>query len=108
MARLGAWISAARLDPDSPLFISMSRKGQGEKLSPRAVSLIYEAHVGEAFLAHSTRVCGAVDQLGAGIATGSIAQSGGWKGEQMVVRNSKRLAVKQSGAAIVAHKQVRA
>lgn len=108
MARLSAWISAARLDPDSPLFIPMSRKGVGERLSPRDVSRIYKARVGEAFSAHSTRVGGAVDQLGAGIATGQIAQSGGWKGEQMVARYTKRLAVKQSGAAILAQKQGRA
>lgn len=108
MARLSAWISAARLDTDSPLFVPMSRKGQGERLSPRDVSRIYKARVGVAFSAHSTRVGGAVDQLGAGIASGQIAQSGGWKGEQMVTRYTKRLAVKQSGAAILAQKQGRA
>lgn len=108
MARLSAWISTARLDPDSPLFVPMSRKGQGERLSPRDVSRIYKGRVGVAFSAHSTRVGGAVDQLGAGIASGQIAQSGGWKGEQMVARYTKRLAVKQSGAAILAQKQGRA
>ncbi len=108
MARLSAWISAARLDQDSPLFVPMSRKGQGERLSPRDVSRIYKARVGEAFSAHSTRVGGAVDQLGAGIASGQIAQSGGWKGEAMVARYTKRLAVKKSGAAILAQMQGRA
>lgn len=108
MARLSAWISTARLDPDNPLFVPMSRKGQGERLSPRDVSRIYKGRVGVAFSAHSTRVGGAVDQLGAGIASGQIAQSGGWKGEQMVTRYTKRLAVKQSGAAILAQKQGRA
>jgi integrase len=108
MARLSAWINAARLDPDSPLFVPLSRKGKGENLSPRDVSRIYKARVGEAFSAHSTRVGGAVDQLGAGIATGQIAQAGGWKGEAMVARYTKRLAVKQAGAAILAQMQGRA
>jgi len=107
-ARVMAWITEARLDPTAPLFIPMSHAGQGERITPRDVSRIYQRRVGKDFSAHSTRVGNAVEQREAGIPTGAIAQSGGWKGEAMPARYTRKAAAQESGAARLARSQGRA
>lgn len=112
MRRVTAWIDAARLDPDSFLFFSLSpvepKDGPADHISRRDVSRIYQRRLGPGYSAHSTRVGAAVDQLAAGLTTGEIAQSGGWKGEAMVNRYTRRGQVKKSGAAKLAQMQGRA
>ena len=41
-AQVAAWVAAARLDPAAPLYIPMSHAGQGERITPRDVSRIYQ------------------------------------------------------------------
>jgi integrase len=107
-ARVMAWVAAARLDPAAPLFIPMSHAGAGDRITPRDVSRIYQRRVGKGFSAHSTRVGNAVEQREAGIPTGAIAQSGGWKGEAMPARYTRKAAAQESGAARLARSQGRA
>lgn len=119
LARVQAWIDAARLEEGAPLFIPLSaveREDRGERLSTRDVSRIYERrfagvrdHKGRPikFSAHSTRVGAASDALAAGSTSIEIQQAGGWKSERMVARYTERLAVRDGAAARLARQQGR-
>jgi integrase len=107
-ARVRAWVETAGLKADEPLFMPMSRNDRGERLTRRDVARIYQRRVGEAFSAHSTRVGAAIEQREAGVPTGLIAQTGGWKGDAMPARYTRHIAAQESGAAILARQQGRA
>ena len=107
-AFLKEWIDAARLDPEAPLFVPLSAKAQGERLTRRDVARIFKAHVGESLSAHSARVGAAVDQRAAGLSTGDIARSGRWRGEAMPHAYTRHLDPHESGAAKLARMQGRA
>lgn len=107
-ARVAAWVAAAHLDADSPLFIPLSPVSQSSAaIAPRDVSRIYKRRVGQAFSAHSTRVGAAVEMREHGIDTGEIAASGGWKGTAMPLRYAKEADALLSGAAKLASLQGR-
>lgn len=106
--RVRAWVDAAGLKPDEPLFVPMSRNDRGERLTRRDVARIYQRRVGEAFSGHSIRVGAAVEQREAGVPTGLIAQAGVWKGDAMPARHTRHIAAQESGAAILARRQGRA
>jgi len=74
---------------------------------PSRCPRIVARRAGEGYSAHSTRVGAAVDQRAAGIATGAVAQSGGWSGDRMVARYTRAVDAGESGAAILARKQGR-
>ena len=63
--------------------------------------------MGKDFSAYSTRVGNAVEQREAGMSTGAIAQSGGWKGDAMPTRYTQAAAAQESGAARLARSQGR-
>lgn len=106
--RVRAWVEAAGLERNEPLFVPMSRNDRGERLTRRDVARIYQRRVGKDFSAHSTRVGAAVEQREAGVPTGLIAQAGGWKGDAMPARYTRHIAAQESGAAILARRQGRA
>ncbi|TNC59235.1 tyrosine-type recombinase/integrase [Rubellimicrobium roseum] len=106
--RVRAWVKAAGLDDDDPLFVPMSRNDRGKRLTRRDVARIYKRRVGEDFSAHSTRVSAAVEQRAAGVPTGLIAQAGGWKGDAIPARYTRHISAQESGAAILARRQGRA
>lgn len=108
LARVRAWIEVARLEKEDPLFVPLSAKGKGERLTRRDVSRIFKARVGESLSAHSARVGAALDQRAAGMTTGEIAQAGGWKGEAMPNRYTAHLAPRDGAAAKLAQIQGRA
>jgi integrase len=106
-ARVRRWIRAAQLRPQDPLFRPLGPAAKGDRLSTRDVARIVARRAGDAYSAHSTRVGAAVDQRAAGIATGAVAQSGGWSGDRMVARYTRAVDAAESGAAILARKQGR-
>lgn len=108
LARVAAWVEAMQLEPGDALFPTLSTRDAADRISPRDVSRIYKRRMGQAFSGHSTRVGAAVDQRAAGITTGEIAQSGGWKGDAMPARYTRQVAPRFSGAAKLARLQGRA
>jgi integrase len=106
-ARVAAWVSAARLEGDNPLFLPLSHAALGERLSTRDISRIFKRRVGSSFSAHSTRVGAAVDQLTAKEDTARIMQAGGWKSPVMVARYTMQADAQNSAAASLARKQGR-
>lgn len=105
---LQEWISAADLAPGKPLFVPLSPKAKGDRLTRRDVARIFARRIEGGLSAHSARVGAALDQRAAGLSTGEIAQAGGWKGEAMPHRYTQHLDVKESGAAKLARMQGRA
>ena len=108
--RLTAWIEAATLEQDAAIFIPLSTvqtDAPADRISPRDVSRIYKRRCGAEYSAHSTRVGGAVAQREAGIDSGLIMASGGWKSPVMVARYTKEADAQRSGAAQLARLQGR-
>ena len=87
--------------PLSPVQINTSKKS----ISSRDVSRIYKRRCGSEYSAHSTRVGSAVAQREAGIDSGLIMASGGWKSPVMVARYTKEADAQRSGAAKLARMQ---
>ncbi|EYD74254.1 Integrase-like protein [Rubellimicrobium mesophilum DSM 19309] len=107
-ARVARWIAAAGLAPDAPLFPSLSRRGQGDRMAPRDVARVFDRRMpGHGFTGHSSRVGAAVSQREAGIPTGLIAQAGAWASDAMVSRYTRAIDAQESGAAILARRQGR-
>ncbi len=107
-AHVRAWIRAAKLKPTNPLWRPLGPAAKGKRLSVRDVSRIIKRRAGEGYSAHSTRVGAAVDQRAAGIATGAVAQAGGWAGDRMVARYTRAVDAAESGSAVLARRQGRA
>ncbi len=106
--RVAAWVAAARLDPESPLFVPLSNSGRSDQITTRDVSRIFKRRMGQDYSAHSTRVGAAIDQLQAKEETARIMQAGGWKSPVMVARYTRQADAQNSAAAGLARKQGRA
>lgn len=106
-ARIAAWVKAARLEKNDPLFIPLGFAAKNDRLSTGDISDIIARRCGDRYSAHSTRVGAAQDALAAGATTGAIQQAGGWKSERMVLRYGGRIKAKESAAALLAQMQGR-
>ena len=106
-ARVEAWVQAARLGKDDPLFIPLGFAARNDRLSTGDISAIIARRCGDRYSAHSTRVGATQDALAAGATTGAIQQAGGWKSERMVLRYGGRIKAKESAAAMLAKAQGR-
>lgn len=108
LRRVRDWIEAARLDPESPLFVPLGNRAIKDALTPDEVSRIYKRRVGVGFSAHSTRVGNAVEQNENGVPLPQIMQSGGWKSPGMIGRYTKETDAMRGGSAALARLQGRA
>lgn len=109
-ARVTAWIEAARLSGDDPLFIPLSvvpSDTGADRLSGRDVARIIARRAGKGFTGHSTRRGAAQDQNDAGASLPQIMQAGGWASPAMVSKYLKGADVQRGAAALLAEKQGR-
>ena len=108
--RIKAWLAVAphaREGREAPLFIPLSNRATGDRLTRRDVARIFQRRVGGRFSAHSARVGVANDMRAAGETTGAIAQALGWKSEAMPHRYTEHLGAQDSAAARLARAQGR-
>lgn len=106
-ARIMAWVQAAQLECNDPLFIPLGFAAKNTRLSTGDIAAIFARRCGDRYSAHSIRVGAAQDALAAGASTPAIQQAGGWKSERMVLRYGARILVKESAAAMLAERQGR-
>lgn len=102
-----AWIDAAGLEQDAPLFKPVANSGKSDRITAQDVTRIFKRRIGKQYTAHSTRIGAAIDQLQARETTARIMQAGGWKSPVMVARYTMQADTANSAAAGLARKQGR-
>ena len=101
MVRLRAWIAASGLEREpstAPLFLPLSNKAKGSRLTRRDVSRIFAKRISPDASAHSIRIGAAQDMRAAGFKNSDIAHAFGWKGDAMPARYTAHLDAQDSAA----------
>jgi len=113
MRHISAWVAAAGLEADDPLFIPLGKAAKADRLSGSDVARIFKRRAAQAGVpagaisGHSARVGAAQDMRACGFDDGGIMQAGRWKSPRMVARYTERLGARFGAAAKLAEIQGR-